>query len=249
MLEQLRPEHPVVRKLLARETPDELAARVVKGTKLADPAVRKRLWEDERALAAAEATDPMLQLAAAVDDEARAVRKKYETTIAIARQKNGELIARARFDAFGTQLYPDATFTPRLSYGAVRGYEVNGRKIPWHTEVSGLWERATGRAPFALGPPWLAAKTKLSPTLPFNFVGTPDSVGGNSGSPIIDRDAAIVGLNFDQNIEGTATPLGYEDSRRRAVFVHSDLILAALDVVYGARRIVDEIRSAQKPAR
>ena len=242
MREDLRPEHPVVRKLLSRETPEELAARVVKGTKLRDPAVRKRLWQDERALAAAETTDPMLQLAAAVDVEARAVRRKFEATVDATLSKNNELIARARFDAFGTQLYPDATFTPRLSYGAVRGYEVDGRKIPWHTEAAGLWDRATGRDPFALAPSWLA---KLAPTLPFNFVGTPDSVGGNSGSPIIDRDAAIVGLNFDQNIEGTATPLGYEDSRRRAVFVHSDLILAALDTVYAAKRLVDEIRGAQ----
>jgi hypothetical protein len=244
MREELRPEHPVVRKLLAKETPEELAARVVKGTKLRDRAERKRLWEDERALAQAASTDPMLQLAAAVDAEARDVRKKFETIDATL-QKNGELIAKAKFEAFGTSLYPDATFTPRLSYGAVRGYELPGRKLPWHTEVAGLWDRATGRPPFELPASWLAAKQKLPETLPFNFVGTPDSVGGNSGSPILDRSGAIVGLNFDQNIEGTATPLGYEETRRRAIFVHSELILQVLDAVYGATRLVKEIRPAR----
>jgi hypothetical protein len=244
MREELRPEHPVVRNLLAKETPEELAARVVKGTKLRDPAERTRLWEDERALAQAAANDPMLQLAAAVDGEARDVRKKFETLDATL-QKNGELIAKAKFEAFGTSLYPDATFTPRLSYGAVRGYELPGRKLGWYTEVAGLWDRATGRPPFALPASWLAAKNKLSKSLPFNFVGTPDSVGGNSGSPILDRTGAIVGLNFDQNIEGTATPFGYEETRRRAVFVHSELILQALDAVYGATRLVKEIRPAR----
>jgi len=242
MREELRPEHPVVRRLLGRETPDELAARVVKATRLASPAERKRLWDDERALAEAAKTDPMLQLAAAVDEEARAVRKKYESGVDATLRKNAELIARARFEIFGTGQYPDATFTPRLSYGAVRGYELPGRKVRWYTELSGLWDRATGRAPFALPPSWLAAKAKLSPKLPFNFVGTPDSVGGNSGSPIIDKNGEIVGLNFDQNIEGTATPLGYEETRRRAVFVHSEIILAALEAVYGATRLVAEIR-------
>jgi peptidase S46-like protein len=239
--EELRPEHPVVRRILARETPEELAARVVQGTRLADPAERKRLWEDERALAAALATDPMLQLAAAVDEDARAVRKKFEAVDAALRA-SGELIARARFEVFGTSQYPDGTFTPRLAYGAVRGYEVLGRKVRWYTDIADLWARATGRPPFALPPSWLAARSRLPPELPFNFVGTPDSVGGNSGSPIIDRSAEIVGLDFDQNIEGTATPLGYEETRRRAVFVHSELILTALDVVYGATRLVKEIR-------
>ncbi|HKA90171.1 MAG TPA: S46 family peptidase [Haliangiales bacterium] len=244
MREELRPDHPVVRLLLARETPEELAARVVHGTRLVDAAERKRLWEDERALAQAAASDPMLLLAAAVDDAARAVRKKYEAVDATL-QKGGELIAQARFLAFGTSVYPDATFTPRLSYGAVRGYELPGRKVPWRTEVAGLWERATGRPPFALPASWLAARRKLPADLPFNFVGTPDSVGGNSGSPILDRTGAIVGLNFDQNIEGTATPLGYDERRRRAVFVHSELILRALEAVYGATRLVSEIRPAK----
>jgi len=241
MREELRPEHPVVQRLLSRETPEELAARVVGGTKLGDPAVRKRLWEDPAALESAMASDPMLQLAAAVDPEARAVRKRFESLDATLR-KNGELIARARFDAFGTSVYPDATFTPRLSYGTVRAYQLPGRAIPWRTELAGLWTRATARPPFELPPSWLAAKGKLPDTLPYNVVGTPDSVGGNSGSPIIDRKGELVALNFDQNSFGTATPFGYDETRRRAVFVHSELILRALETVYGAQRIVDEVR-------
>jgi hypothetical protein len=241
MRAELRPEHPIVRKLLTGETPEELAARVVGGTKLGDPAVRKRLWEDATALDSAMGTDPMLQLAAAVDEEARAVRKRFEVVDATLRS-NGELIARARFDVLGTAVYPDATFTPRLSYGTIRGYELPGRAIPWRTELAGLWTRATGRPPFALPPSWLAARGKLPDSLPFNVVGTPDSVGGSSGSPIVDRNGELVALNFDQNSFGTATPFGYDESRRRAVFVHSELILRALETVYGARRVVDEIR-------
>src|SRR5262249_9686885 len=175
MREVLRPEHPVVQALLARETPDELAARVVRGTTLRDPAVRKRLWEAEAALATAMATDPMLQLAAAVDDAARAVRKRFEVLDATLR-KNGELIARARFEALGTSVYPDATFTPRLSYGTIRGYSLDERAVPWRTEVAGLWTRATGRPPFALPSSWVAARGKLPESLAFDVVGTPDSV-------------------------------------------------------------------------
>ena len=241
MRAELRPENPVVQKLLARETPDELAARVVGGTKLGDPAVRKRLWEDESALDAALKSDPMLQLAAAVDPEARAVRKRFEALDATLKQ-NGELIALARFDLLGTSVYPDATSTPRLSYGTVRGYQLPGRTISWRTELAGLWTRATGRPPFELPRSWLAARGQLPDSLPYNVVGTPDSVGGNSGSPIIDRKGELVALNFDQNSFGTATPFGYDETRRRAVFVHSELILRALETVYGAQRIVDEVR-------
>jgi len=241
MRAELRPEHPIVRKLLSRETPDELAARVVGGTKLGDPAVRRRLWEDAAAFHSAMATDPMLQLAAAVDEEARAVRKRFEVVDATLKS-NGELIARARFDVLGTAVYPDATFTPRLSYGTIRGYELPGRTIPWRTELGGLWTRATGRPPFVLPPSWLAARGKMPDSLPYNVVGTPDSVGGSSGSPIVDRKGELVALNFDQNSFGTATPFGYDESRRRAVFLHSELILRALGTVYGARRLVDELR-------
>ncbi|HET9037944.1 MAG TPA: S46 family peptidase, partial [Myxococcaceae bacterium] len=215
MREELRPEHPVVQKLLSRETPDELAARVVGGTKLGDPAVRKRLWEDDAALGEALKSDPMLQLAAAVDGESRAVRKRFEVVDATLK-RNGELIARARFDLLGTAVYPDATFTPRLSYGTIRGYQLPGRAIPWRTELSGLWTRATGHPPFALPQSWLAARGKLPDSLPFDVVGTPDSVGGNSGSPVVDRKGELVALNFDQNSFGTATPFGYDESRRRA---------------------------------
>src|SRR5262249_32464970 len=202
MREVLRPEHPVVQALLARETPDELAARVVRGTTLRDPAVRKRLWEDETALTTAMASDPMLQLAAAVDDAARAVRKRFEVLDATLRQ-HGELLGGARFEAFGTSVSPDATFTPRLSFGTILGYSLPERTIPWRTEVAGLWTRSAGRPPFELAPTWLAARGKLPDSLSFNVVGTPDSVGGNSGSPIVDRNGELVALNFDQNAFGT----------------------------------------------
>jgi Peptidase S46 len=242
MREELRPDHPVVRRLLSKETPEELAARVVNGSKLADPEMRRRLWNDETALAAAMKTDPMLQLVAAIDPEARAVRQRYEAGYEAVTKKNGELIARARFEVYGTAMYPDATFTPRLAYGAIRGYEELGVKVPAMTTVAGLYTRATGRPPTELPKSWVAAKGKLSAALPFNFVCTPDSVGGNSGSPILNQKAEIVGLYFDQNAVGTATPLGYDETRRRGIGVHSQLLVEALRVVYGAERLVKEIR-------
>lgn len=242
MREELGPDHPLVRRLLARETPEEVATRVVRGTKLADPAVRARLWREPAALAAAARTDPMLRLAALVDADARAVRRRFEAGYEAVVGKNAELIARARFEVYGTSVYPDATFTPRLSFGAVRGYEEDGAAVPPLTRVGGLWPRATGTPPFAPPASWLAARRKLPAGLPFNFAATPDTVGGNSGSPGIDRSGEIIGLYFDQNIQGTATPFGYDESMRRGLFVHSELIIKALDAVYGARRLVAELR-------
>ncbi len=184
----------------------------------------------------------MVRLAALVDADARAVRRRFEAGYEAVVTKNAELIARARFEVYGTSVYPDATFTPRLAFGVVRGYQEDGEAVPVMTRVSGLWPRATGQAPFALPASWLAARRKLPAGLPFNFTATPDTVGGNSGSPGIDKNGEIIGLYFDQNIQGTAAPLGYDENVRRGVFVHSELLITALDAVYGATRLVGELR-------
>jgi hypothetical protein len=245
--EELGPDHPTVRRLLARETPEALAERVVRATRLADLETRRRLWE---AGSLQGVKDPMIELAAAVDPEARAVRRKVEETHDAVLAKNGELIARARFEVHGTSIYPDATFTLRLSYGAVRALEEDGRRVPAATTFAGLYQRATGIPPFELPRRWIEARSRLRLDAPFNAIGTPDTVGGNSGSPVIDRHGAIVGLYFDQNVWGTASAFGYDERRRRGVFIHGDGILEALRKVYRADRLVDELTKGRAaPAR
>jgi len=236
--EELGPDHPLVRKLLARETPVELAARVVKGTKLADVETRRKLWEGA---SVAGVSDPMIELAAMVDPEARAIRRKVEEVYESVINQQGELIARARFDVYGTSQYPDATFTLRLAYGVVRSLEEDGKKIAAATTIAGLYQRATGKPPFELPRRWIEAKGRLRMDTPFNAIGTPDTVGGNSGSPVINRRGEIVGLYFDQNIWGTATPFGYDERRRRGVYLHSEGLIEALKKVYRADALVKEL--------
>jgi V8-like Glu-specific endopeptidase len=246
--EELGADDPFVKKVLGKESPEELAARLVKGTKLKDVALRKKLWEGGKAAVDA-STDPMIELVEKIDPDARAVRKKFEDEIEPVLKKNDELIAKARFAVNGTGDYPDATFTLRLSYGAVKGWEENGNKIDPLTRFAGLFDRATGRWPFALPESWIAAKPKLELTTPFNFASTNDIIGGNSGSPVVNRDAQVVGLIFDGNLPSLGGEYGFDPSVNRAVAVHSEGLIQALDKVYGARRIVEELRPKSTAAR
>jgi hypothetical protein len=242
--ERLGPDHPAVKRLLGKESPEEVAARVVNGTKLRDVAVRRRLWEGG-AKAIAASADPLLALATSVDPEARAIRKTFEEEVVAVVKKSHEAIAEARFALRGGSTYPDATFTLRLSYGQVKGWKEGTREIPPFTTFAGVFERATGRDPFALPPSWLAARGKLDLATRFDFVTTNDVTGGNSGSPVINADAEIVGLVFDGNIHSLGGDYGFDASVNRTVAVHSDALLEALAKVYGARRIVDELTPAQ----
>ena len=238
--ERLGADHPVVKKLLGKESPADVAARVVNGTKLRDVTVRRRLWEGgAKALSAS--ADPLVALARAVDPEARAVRKIFEQEVEAVVRKSHELIAEARFALQGRSTYPDATFTLRLSYGQVKGWKEGTREITPFTTLAGTFERATGRDPFELPRSWLAAKGKLDLGTRFNFVTTNDIIGGNSGSPVINRNAEIVGLIFDGNIHSLGGEYGFDASVNRAVAVHSDAILETLARIYGAQRIVDEL--------
>jgi len=234
-------DHPFVRKVLGRESPEELATRLVKGSKLKDAAVRRTLWQGGRnAVRASE--DPILRFVRLADEDARAVRKQYEDEVEAVVQRNSELLAKARFAVLGTSTYPDATFTLRLSYGPVAGWEENGRQIPPFTYVGGLYERATGRDPYALPESWLKARERLDPKLPFNFAGAHDIINGNSGSPVINRNAEIVGVLFDGNMQMIGGDYGFDGTTSRSVAVHSGLILEALAKVYSATRLVDELR-------
>jgi hypothetical protein len=235
----LTADDPLVKQVLGQRSPEELAAVIATST-LVDPAVRKALWEGGPAAVAA-SNDPAIVLMREIEPQARAVRKIDDDQIEAPIRANAELIGRARFDLAGTHQYPDATFTARLSYGSVKGYEQDGTFVPPFTTFGGLYERATGRDPFKLPQSWLTARSSLDMKTPFNFVTTNDIIGGNSGSPVLDRDARIVGLIFDGNIQSLGASFAFDDTAGRAVAVDSAAILAAMKNVYHTDRLVQEL--------
>jgi len=236
--ESLGVEHPLVMKVLGKDSPRTVATRMVKGTKLREVAARRNLF-DADAAAIAKSTDPMIVLARAIDPDFRQVRKAYEDVVEAVVKKNAEVLASARFDA-GTSTYPDATFTLRLSYGSVAPFTKRGAKVGPFTDVAGVYRRATGSDPYALPSSWM--RTKPNPTTPFDFTTTNDIIGGNSGSPVIDKNGALVGLVFDGNLASLGGDFGYDGTNNRAIAVDARLMFEALDKVYDARRIVKEIR-------
>jgi len=238
--ERLGPDHAFMQQLLGRESPAQFAERLIKTTTLGDVAVRRALWAGGMQ-AVAQSSDPFIKLALTIDADGRALRKQMEAEVDSVVLKNTELIAQARFAQLGTGLYPDATFTLRLSYGEVKGWLDQGRAVAPFTNVGGAFRRHTGAAPFALPPAWLAAKDKLDPAQPMNFVTDNDIVGGNSGSPVINRNAEVVGLAFDGNIESIGGSYGFDERNNRMVAVHSGFMLDALRKVYGADALVEEI--------
>ena len=243
MRDELGAANPVVQKVLAGKTPEERAAELVSGTKLKDVAYRKQLAAGgSRAIE--ESKDPMIELARAVDAEARAVRKRYEDEVVGVEREAYAKIARALFEKEGTKIYPDATFTLRLSYGAVRGYMENGKFIPPFTFFAGLYERAAqhgNKTPYQLPPRWSERKAALNLRTPFNFVSTNDIIGGNSGSPVINRNAELVGLIFDGNIQSLVGNFVYDDTQNRAIAVDVRGMIEALRKIYGAEELVQEL--------
>jgi hypothetical protein len=243
MRDELGADHPMVKKALAGKTPDARAAELIEGTKLADVTARKQLAAGG-AKAIAESRDPMIQLALATDDDARALRKRYESEVQSVERANYAKIARALFETEGTKLYPDATFTLRLSYGTVKGYTENGKRIAPFTTYAGLYERADqhqNKSPFDLPPLWEKKKSALKLDTPFNFVSDNDIVGGNSGSPVFNKNAELVGLIFDGNIQSLAGSFVFDDADNRAVSVDARAMIHALRVVYGANEVADEL--------
>ena len=239
--EELGPDHPFVRKVLGKESPASLATRIIKGSQLADLAVREQLYKGgKQAIEASK--DPMIQLAALVDPDGRAIRKTYEEQVEAVIRKNSELVAQAKFDVYGTGIYPDATGTLRLSFGSVKGYTEDGKKVDPITVMSGTFDRHTGEDPFALPQSWLAAQKQLPANTPMNFVTTNDIIGGNSGSPVINKNAEVVGLVFDGNIQSLGGDYGFDESVNRTVAVHSEALIEALKTVYKAERVLKELR-------
>ncbi|MGH8261541.1 MAG: S46 family peptidase, partial [Steroidobacteraceae bacterium] len=240
MQERLGPDDPLVRRVLGKDSPRTRAARLIAGTALADPAARMALWRGGAAAIDA-SRDPMIELARLLDPQARALRKRYEDEVEAPESAASQRIAHARFALLGTGVYPDANFTLRLSYGAVRGWVEDGRQIEPFTRLGRLYERATGAEPFRLPPRWLAARGRLDASTKFNFCTDNDIVGGNSGSPVIDARGDIVGLIFDGNIHSIAGAYWFDDELNRAVAVHPAIMLAALRDVYHADTLLAEL--------
>lgn len=240
MREYLGPDYPLVKNLLQELSPAELARGLVQGTRLADPAVRMALWEGGQAAIEA-STDPMIRIARLVDLEARAIRKQYEEEYEAPIEAASERIAAARFQAYGTSVYPDATYTLRLNYGTVQGWVEKGTPVEPFTQLALLYERATGASPFRVPESWLALKDRLDMSTLFNLSTTNDIVGGNSGSALIDARGDIVGLMFDGNIHSIAGSYWVDPELNRSVAVHPAIIRVALTQVYGVTAIAKEL--------
>ena len=238
--ESLTTDDPDVKALLGRESPEGLAERLTGGTRLGDPAVRKALWED--GLKAIEASnDPMIRFALATDPAARRARSAWEARVSGPVEAAAERIAQARFAVYGDKVYPDATFTLRLSYGKVAGWISRGRTVPALTRFDGLYARATGAEPYRLPARWIAARDRLNPDTVLNISTTNDIIGGNSGSPLIDAQRRVVGAVFDGNIHSLGGDYGYDPALNRTVAVSTAAVTQALDRVYGQKALVAEL--------
>lgn len=244
---QLGASDPLVQKVLAGKSPRARAVELVNGTKVRDVAFRQRLYEGGAAAVTA-ANDPMVGLARLVDPEARALRKVAEDQGEI-RQQAHAAIVRARHLLLGSAGYPDATFTLRLSFGVVKGYEEDGRLVPPFTTMGGLYERAKEmkhRPPFDLPPLWEKRKRSVDLATPMDFVSTCDLIGGNSGSPVVNRAGEYVGIIFDGNLQSLPWDELYSDQQGRSIAVHSAAILEALDKVYRAKDLARELVNGRR---
>ncbi len=248
MTELLGAGDPAVVKALGGLPPRLRAEQLIHGTKLADPAERKRLYEGKQAAIDA-STDPLILLAKEFDAENRSLRKRFEDEVDSKEKEGYSKIAQAQFAIYGNSLYPDATFTLRLSYGTIKGYTQNGQQIPPFTNFAGLFQRSEERHnefPFDLPKRWAGARDLVNPNTPFNFVSTCDIIGGNSGSPTINKAGEVVGLIFDGNIQSLILDIAYEEETARAVSVDTRAILESLRKVYDCQGLADEIEGKTK---
>ena len=243
MVELLGADNALVKGVLAGKTPEARADELISGTKLKDPEFRKELAKG--GMEAIDASnDPMILVAREIDARAREVRKRYETELSAVERANYAKIARALFETEGNKIYPDATFTLRLSYGAVEGYMENGKKVPPFTTLGGLYARSDAfkhEFPYNLPQRWIEKKSALKLDTPFNFVSTNDIIGGNSGSPTINQNGELVGLIFDGNIQSLVGDFMYDGSVNRAISVDSRGMLEVLKKVFNANEIASEL--------
>jgi hypothetical protein len=228
------------RLLLGKASPEGLAQSLVSGSRLADPAVRKALWDGGmKAIKASD--DPMIVYALRLADRQRELKEQTDAVYTGPLTLAGAQLADARFAAYGDTLYPDATFTLRISYGKVAGWTERGNPVPFMTTMGGTFERATGNAPYDAAPGFSAAKNKIDPATAYDFVTTNDIIGGNSGSPVIDRAGTVIGAAFDGNINSLGGNYGYDGAVNRTVVVSTDAVQEALEKIYPAPALVKEL--------
>jgi hypothetical protein len=227
--------------LLGKESPEGLAARLVSGTKLGDPGVRKALWDGGQAAIDA-STDPMIVYARSLDANDRALQQRYDAEVDAPLTAAMAKLADARFAAYGDTVYPDATFTLRISYGKVAGWMERGTMVPTKTTLGGTFDRATGASPFDLPPAFAANRARIDPATTYDFVTTNDIIGGNSGSPVIDHQGRVIGAAFDGNIHSLGGNYGYDGSLNRTVVVSTAAVQEALETIYPAPHLVAELK-------
>jgi len=243
-------DDPAVKAALNGKSPADAAKELIAGTKLEDIGVRKELYQGGKA-AVNTSTDPLIVLMRNVDAEARAARKRFEDEVDSVERRAGAAIVHQLFEKSGFNQPPDATFTLRLSYGPVKGYEENGKRISYYTTMGGAFQHADehgNKPPYQLPESWLNAKSKLNLYTPMNFVSTADIIGGNSGSPTVNRKGEVVGIIFDGNIQSLVLRFYYEDKVSRAVSVDSRGILEALRKIYNAESLANELVGAKEQA-
>jgi hypothetical protein len=250
MQKTLGDTNPAVQKVLGGKSPADAARTLIEGTRLDDVNVRKQLYSG--GVAAIDAsTDPLIVLARSIDPDARAVRKIYDDQVDAVERQEGPKIAKGRFAEAGFGDPPDATFTLRLAYGAVRGYTENGKQIPYFTTFAGAYQHAAdhgSQPPYHLPDRWVTSKSKLNLETPLDFVTTADTIGGNSGSPIVNQQGEIVGVNFDRNMQALSRNFFFDDRQGRNVSVDVRGIQEALRNLYGATALADELIAGHNPA-
>jgi hypothetical protein len=243
MRDEMGAENEIVKRVLQGKTPEARAEELISGTKIKDVDARKKIAAGGQSAIEA-SDDPMIQLARSIDKEARTARKRYETEVIAVERSNYGKIARALFEMKGTSMYPDATFTLRLSYGTVKGYKVNGKTYAPFTDFAGLFRHAAehgNKYPYHVPESWEKNKSALNLKTPINFVSDADIIGGNSGSPVINKNAEIVGLIFDGNIQSLPGDFYFDASVNRAISVDVRGMFEALRKVYHANEIVNEL--------
>jgi len=241
--DKLGKDDPYIHAILQGGDPATVASALVDGTKLADPAFRKSLVDGGQAAVDA-STDPMIVAARRLDPVVRELNRKIRDEIQSVITPAEEKLGKARFAVYGKDTYPDATFTLRLSYGTVKGYPMNGTIAPPVTTFYGLYDRSDsfgGKDPFNLAKHFIGAQSKLDLATPLDFVATTDIIGGNSGSPVVNKEGELVGLVFDGNIESLAGDFVYSGDKNRTVAVHSAGMIEALRKLYGADKLADEL--------
>jgi hypothetical protein len=243
MRDEMGAGNDIVKRVLQGKTPEARADELINGTRLKDVDARKKIAAGgQQAIASSD--DPMIQLARSIDKEARAARKRYESEVIAVERSNYGKIARALFETKGNSMYPDATFTLRLSYGTVKGYKIDGKTYAPFTNLAGLWQHARehgDKYPYHIPASWEKAKSSLNLKTPLNFVSDADIIGGNSGSPVINRNGEIVGLIFDGNIQSLPGDFYFDGAINRAVSVDVRGMFEALRKVYHADAVVSEL--------